>query len=294
MKAKTAPSISLRTGTREWAGTNVNIQLGCENNCRYCYARHDAVDRFHKCTAKQWAEPAINQKKVNAKYPKYKDAPSKFPCQGRKLQTNRGLPSGQPVMFPSTHDITPGNLDSCLTVLQKLLEAGNQVLIVSKPHWGCVTAICDEFKRFREQIMWRFTIGSADDETLAFWEPSAPRFEERMSCLCYAYKSGYQTSISCEPLLDGFVDHIYSATAEFITDSFWIGLLRNFKQRVDLTGVSEEQMARFVRPLLAVSQPAIVKSIYELMKDKPYIRWKDSIRKIIQLPLSFISRNKTR
>jgi len=36
------------------------------------------------------------------------------------------------VMFPSSHDITPTNLAGCLTVLKKLLEVGNEVLIVNR------------------------------------------------------------------------------------------------------------------------------------------------------------------
>lgn len=36
------------------------------------------------------------------------------------------------VMFPSSHDITKSNLPSCRTVLQNLLIAGNEVLVVSK------------------------------------------------------------------------------------------------------------------------------------------------------------------
>ena len=26
-------------GTQEWAASNVNIQDGCEHDCRYCYAK---------------------------------------------------------------------------------------------------------------------------------------------------------------------------------------------------------------------------------------------------------------
>ena len=31
------------------------------------------------------------------------------------------------IMFPSSHDITPGNFEACMTVLDKLIGAGNQV-----------------------------------------------------------------------------------------------------------------------------------------------------------------------
>lgn len=249
-----------KTGTREWAGTNVNIQLGCKHNCRYCYAKYDKVHRFHKCTAEQWRETKINSKAVDRKYPKYEH---------------------QPVMFPSTHDITTRDLAECMTVLRKLLRAGNKVIIVTKPTWACIELMCETFKEYRELIIWRFTIGSSNNETLAFWEPGAPSFEQRLDCLRFAYHLGYETSVSCEPFLDGFVDRVYEATEEFITESFWIGLLRNFDSRVDLAGMTALQVGRFVSPLLAASQPAAVRGIYERMKDKKYVMWKDSIRKII-------------
>ena len=54
-----------KTGTKEWAAANVNIQFGCEHGCRYCYARHEAVCRFKRCTAEQWINPVIDNAKVD-------------------------------------------------------------------------------------------------------------------------------------------------------------------------------------------------------------------------------------
>ncbi|WP_155303578.1 hypothetical protein [Desulfosarcina widdelii] len=50
------------------------------------------------------------------------------------------------VMFPSSHDITPANLDACMTVIGNLLGAGNEILIVSKPRFECIDRICREFQ----------------------------------------------------------------------------------------------------------------------------------------------------
>jgi hypothetical protein len=46
-----------------------------------------------------------------------------------------------------------------------------------------------------KNIMFRFTIGSADNQTLKFWDQYAPSFDERMESLIYAHKAGFQTSI---------------------------------------------------------------------------------------------------
>lgn len=257
MKARTKP----KTGTREWAETNINIQLGCEHNCRYCYARYDAVHRFKRCTAQAWAEPVINNAKVDCDYRKY---------PGR-------------LMFPSSHDITPRNINECMVVIRRLLDAGNQILIVSKPHFECITLMCETFKEYRRQITFRFTIGSVNDDVLNFWEPNAPSFQERLSCLRYAFEAGYNTSISCEPFLDYWPNCVYDTSCWWITDSFWLGLLRKFNQRVNLTDVTSEQMATYVDPLRRIhSNINAVKAYYRMLKDRPYVKFKDSIRAIIE------------
>jgi hypothetical protein len=41
-------------------------------------------------------------------------------------------------MFPSSHDISPKNADLAIGFLEKMLKAGNDVLVVSKPHLDVV------------------------------------------------------------------------------------------------------------------------------------------------------------
>lgn len=248
------------TGTKEWAVFNVNIQQGCEHGCRYCYARYNAVARFKRCAAEQWLEPVINKAKVDKDYGKYKGV----------------------VMFPSTHDITQKNLSECLCVLRKLLDAGNWILIVSKPHWTCITLICETLQKYRSQIMFRFTIGSKDDDILGFWEPNAPKFEERLACLRYAYFGRYLTSVSCEPYLDKNVVDLYLAVKPFITDSFWVGKLRDFARRVDTSVITAEQEEEFIKPLKAAQTDEAVRTIYNQLNVERLVKFKDSIREVIE------------
>lgn len=251
----------LKTGTKEWAETNVNLQAGCEHGCRYCYARYNAVQRFKSCTAEQWANPAINRAKVAAGY---------------------GKRSGR-VMFPSSHDITQRNLGECLIVLKKLLAAGNDVLIVSKPHIECIKVICGSLAAYREQITFRFSIGSTNDSILSFWEPNAPQFAERLSCLQHAYQAGFKTSVSCEPYLDPHVVYTYSATKEFITDSFWIGMMNSISSRVDIGDMTATDYVRHIEPLVNIVQEPVVRGIYKLLKDQPFVRFKKTVREILNI-----------
>jgi len=248
-----------KTGTREWAKVNVNIQRCCEHNCRYCYARANALRFKQIASAADWSTPIINQQAVDQHYGKYPGV----------------------VMFPSTHDITPGNISECLCVILKLLDAGNQLLIVSKPHMDCIELICERLVDYKEQVEFRFTIGSTRDDVLAFWEPGAPKFEERLTCLKYAHYRNYRTSVSAEPYLDAGVEYLYTRCFPFVTESFWIGTLRQFKRRVDKTKISVDQVYDYVGPLFECQSRNAVLRLYEKLNGRPLIKWKDSIREIV-------------
>ena len=124
-------------GTKDWTASTVNCCTGCANNCRYCYAKGMAI-RFKRLTAEEWPIERVRQKDVDR-------PPRLYP--GR-------------IMFPSSHDITPSNFEACMTVLDKLIGGGNQVLIVSKPRFDIIREICLEFREDRGKIMFRFTIGA--------------------------------------------------------------------------------------------------------------------------------------
>ena len=41
-------------GTKEWSVASINCVNGCEHDCRYCYARYNAVVRFHRIAKDEW------------------------------------------------------------------------------------------------------------------------------------------------------------------------------------------------------------------------------------------------
>ena len=252
-----------KTGTKEWAVTNVNIQLGCENGCRYCYARYNAV-KFRKwCTAEQWLDPVIVINRVTRSY----------------------LKRDGVVMYPSTHDITERNLTASICVLRKLLKAGNKVLLVSKPRIGCISTICEELEEYRKQLMFRFTIGSRDDYVLKFWEPYAPPFGERKQCLMYAWSRKFHTSVSCEPFLDTDVENIaglYYELKLYVTENYWIGKLRHFTKRVVLEGASYDDVERLVKPLKAAQSDEFILELSRWLHGERLAVWKDSIREVLE------------
>jgi len=250
------------SGTREWAVENVNCVTGCEHGCIYCYARSNAI-RFKLISGKEeWEHPKVRQHDVEKKRKK---------IDGR-------------VMFPTTHDITPGVLQPCIQVLRNLLEAGNQVLVVSKPHLECVKEICQEFEEYKDKILFRFTIGAFDDSILEHWEPNAPNFLERFSSLQHAYTEGFQTSVSVEPMLDAEnVIELFQMLESFVTDAIWIGKMNQIKRRVEAVTEADKF---YVERILNGQIDERITNIYQILKDEPKVKWKESIKKIVGLDLA--------
>ncbi len=248
------------SGTGEWAKENVNIQTGCNRDCKYCYAKCMAV-RFGRATPESWPHQVLDEAKVNKHYGKLK---------GR-------------VMFPSTHDISLENIQDCLRVMDCLLKAGNDILVVSKPELACIKSICARFKNNKRQILFRFTIGSADDAILTKWEPNASSFGERLKCLKHAHALGYGTSVSCEPMLDVQVGKVIKAASPFVSDSIWLGRANRLRQTIAINCPGDNEVKAMANQLLAEQTDDWILALYNNFKNNPIIRFKDSIKKVVGL-----------
>jgi len=71
-----------RTGTREWSQHSANLFLGCEHDCRYCYARCSAL-RFGRI---QSAEESYLGNPLGNQYGEYGESEESFPIS-RKAGT---------------------------------------------------------------------------------------------------------------------------------------------------------------------------------------------------------------
>jgi DNA repair photolyase len=186
-------------------------------------------------------------------------------------------------MFPSSHDITPLNITESIMVLRKLLSAGNEMLIVSKPHLTCVKAMCTELADYKGLILFRFTIGSADNKVLKFWDPAAPRYRERISALKWAYDHGFETSVSCEPMLDDNIHHVIRDVRSYTTDSIWLGKANRLRSCLAQSCEGEllSKARQKANELLATQTDSKIHLLYNRYKDDEIIRWKDSIKKVV-------------
>lgn len=209
--------------------------------------------------------PQVRQKAVNE--------------HARKLKAQR-------IMFPSTHDITPWNIDVVVPYVFRWLAEGNKMLIVSKPHVECVKRMCEEFIGFENQIVFRFTIGSTDNRVLGFWEPGAPSFEERLQCCRLACRAGYQVSVNTEPLLSKEYCRLLDRVLPFANHSVWIGLMNDRKNRVDIKTWDVKDV-HFMRTVDEICSKGFVSQMaHHLAPLARYhnIHWKDSIKAIMGYP----------
>lgn len=247
------------SGTKEWSESSVNIGRGCSHSCLYCYAKGIALRVGQIENHGEWAIETINQKAVNKGYGK-----------------RNGV-----VMFPTSHDISMRYLHSSIEVLQKLLKAGNEVLIVSKPNPVCIRILCDILKEYKPQILFRFTITSRSKYLSNFWEPEASLPMDRFKALKHAFREGYRTSVSIEPMLAGALDafSVVDLIDTYVTDTIWIGKMNKVRLRVDM---SKEENRLAVEEIERLQCDDEILRLYQNLKHNPKVRWKDSIRQVIE------------
>lgn len=244
------------SGTKEWANTNINLFHGCSNDCRYCYAKKMAI-RFGRKTKDNWKVMVPNTKAMAHQYRK-----------------REGV-----IMFPSSHDLTddPGVLETSVIILTQLLQQGNTVLIVTKPRLNIIRVLCDTFLPYQSQLQFRFTISSNNSETLKWWEPGAPSFEERFTALLHAYHLNYKTSVSMEPFLDYNPVPLVTKLLPYVAE-VWLGCMHY----IDREGLLPEEIPHYEEVRKNYTYENLMR-IFQHLRNEPKVRWKDSIQNAIYL-----------
>lgn len=245
------------TGTGEWAEFNENIARGCQNDCLYCYSAYNASARFHWRPRAEWAREELTKRANLTSYPK-----------------RDGV-----VMFPTAHDITDATVDAYIRVAKLIVEAGNHLLIVSKPKLDCMKEVLSALDDYKAQIMCRFTIGTTDRVVAKFWEPGAPSPEERIEALSLARSLDFRTSVSAEPLLGDAetAESVLAAVRPFVTH-VWIGKMNMPQLRC---GIDDPAVASAVMAIEQLQSDEAVLAMHARFKDDPLVRWKDSVKKVV-------------
>lgn len=250
-------------GVYEWAQRKCNLdQVGCEHNCRYCYAKAMAI-RFKRATAESWSVPEYH-------------GVSYIPKHAKRAVT----------MFPTAHDITTLNAAVCCRQIESILDGGDNVLVVSKASKSALVMALTKFTldiTVRNRIEVRVTIGSFDAEKLRYWEPGAPPFLERFNALQWAHWAGFRTSVSMEPMLDAFPTHVIEVVRPYVSRDrgIWIGRANRLMQTVAVNCPADADAEHRADALAHLWNDERVLKLYGRLKDDPLIRWKDSIRAVV-------------
>jgi len=187
-------------------------------------------------------------------------------------------------MYPTQHDITDANIAWAIDTLKGMLSAGNQVLIVSKPKGSLIWTLVEALAEWKDQILFRFTIGAMDDTILRFWEPGAPDFNNRFASLQIAHSNGFATSVSMEPMLETELDDIQDLVDTlnpYVTDSIWLGKANKLIERLGENGFTDEIHAIWAHRLMESQTDERILELYDRMKDYDKIKWKESIKAVV-------------
>ena len=245
-----------KTGFSEWGSRSYNIGVGCSNNCVYCVERRYGLQFRGVKSREDWANE------------KLKELPPRI-CKFEGT-----------VIMPTAHDITPFYLPVFQAQLIALLEAGNKVLVVSKPRLECIRPLCAVLPPYKDQLTFRFTIGTFDRKLAKLWESGAPSPSERFACLRHAFDLGFTTSVSMEPMLAGTEDALITFTKliPFVTETIWIGKMRH----VNRWGSATPQIAAACWYIRKLQCDAAILDLVRKLDHHPQVRWKDSIRQVIE------------
>jgi len=249
--------IGSETGAGEWCPFRCNIGDHCSCGCLYCYAKKMAERYKRILNPEEWLVERIRMVST-AKCKKY---------------------SGW-IMFPTSHDISEYYLPAFRCHLYNILVVGNRVVIVTKPRRTSIEALCSEFSSFRDNIIFRFTIGGLDEEALRIWEPGATSLSERLWCLKYAFEQGFRTSISAEPMLVSCeeAEEFYYAVEPLVTEDIWFGKMGGVG---GFTKHSDPEVVRRAVELQKHYKADNILQFVERMTGLPKVEWKDSIKKVI-------------
>ena len=245
------------TGTREWSDVSHNIGIGCSHGCLYCYAGAKAIEREVVGDSEDWLTERTTPRRIPGK---------------------EGV-----VMFPTAHDITPFYLDESLKTIRQMMLAGREILIVTKAHLECMTAICSEIKShegYYEKVLIRVTIGSINEDICKIWEPGAPSPQERIEALKYAFLNILRTSVSVEPMLQGPLEaaEVYNEVEKYCSEDIWFGKMNSLNVRlVDAPG--KKDLIKLVHDEQCDKN---ILALYDALKWDPKVKWKDSIRAVIE------------
>ncbi|MFZ4564636.1 MAG: hypothetical protein ACOYNU_14755 [Bacteroidales bacterium] len=97
----------------------------------------------------------------------------------------------------------------------------------------------------------------------------------------YAYKAGFQTSISCEPMLDDKADTLIAKVLPYVTNAIWLGKGNQMTMRLKMNGYGDEETLQMAWKLVESQSNGYIWDLYSRHMEDPHIKWKESIKKVV-------------
>lgn len=229
----------------------LSVKSNCRNDCKYCYMKQ-LKNKFHNVDLENF-DIILDNERVTKRWQK---------THNHKM-----------IMFPSSHDILYDYVDSFIQSALNILNAGHSLLIVTKPNINSITKMIQSFFNYKNKILFRLTITSKNDEILSFYEPNAPKYDERKECIINLYEEGYKTSLSMEPFLDDPII-VINDLRQYVTDDIWIGTMSGINSNISIDDQHKEQLNEIY------TKNNLMKLVKKLKHDEK-IMWKTSIMKVI-------------
>lgn len=195
-------------GWKEWVDETISIQVGCENNCSYCWARVWGLQKGYVSDWEDWKNPRSKKQKD---------------CLKKKYGV---------VGYPGTHDIHESNLYESVEVVRELVRNGNKVIIVTKGKNSIVTILVDELKNYHLEVEFRFSISTNYDGRIKKFEGKSPLYKEKKLALEWVSKMGFRTSVSMEPYISANLVDVITDLKELVnTKTFYVGVM-NYRETI--------------------------------------------------------------
>ena len=251
-------------GWQEWAEHWLGIQNHCERGCKFCFAI-----------------------KSDMQYKRISKPEERMQPKERKGIKNPDKKYDGLVAFPNTHDITIQNYSECIDYLERLLKAGNQVLIVTKPDVRIIELLISDLRDYKEQLEFRLTITTYENEVIKEFEPNASLFEDRVLCLKMLFMAGFETSVSIEPYTSRDVRGLIERIFHYVTREIWVGIMNHFSGIIKYYPEVEELRSLYTQETVC--------EIYGELRDTfqhPYycgrvnVRFKDTFEKLVKKSIS--------
>jgi len=89
-------------------------------------------------------------------------------------------------------------------------------------------------------------------------------------------------------MLDENILNLVTDIQDYITDFIWIGKANYLLRRLKMNGYVDNETLDKANSLIESQSDSNIRLLYKNLKDNPKIKWKESIKKVLNLEISTV------